>query len=104
MKTIQEQVADWHRETFPNATTKAVFNKLNEEVMELMHEINVADMNNIADLTKVFNEIADVIIVSCALVSKRGLFVDQVVLSKLEINKKRTWGKEGKDGSKERIK
>ena len=94
MKTLQDQIVEWHRATFPNATTKAIEDKLVEELEELRLVIQFANDSAVAE------EIADVLIVSCALLDRYGLDLEQTVLDKLEINKGRECDKSKCDKKK----
>jgi len=98
MKTIQEQVVDWHRDTFPIATLAAIEMKLIEECRELIAAIHAGNNSDIHD------EMADVRVVSVVWLERMGMDEDENTLDKLEINKKRTWGKEDHVGDRPRIK
>ena len=98
MIEIENKIEEWHTNTFPNATEKAIQDKLIEECIELLHAIKDKDTNNIIE------EIADVFIVSCSLLSRKGLSFNGVVTNKLEVNKKRVWGKEDSQGDRPRVK
>jgi len=96
MKTLQDQIVEWHISTFPNATTKAIEDKLIEELEELRLAVQFANDSAIAE------EIADVVIVACSWLARYGLEFEQVVLDKLEINKWRKWGREIENGDRPR--
>ena len=98
MNSIQEQIVEWHRATFPNASTDAVQDKLSEEAQELVDVLKDLPL----DTRDISLEIADVIIVSCALIDRWGLGIDQIVLDKLAVNRERAWGKETANGDRPR--
>ena len=98
MKTLQDQIVKWHRATFPNATTKAIEDKLIEELEELRLAVQFANNSAIAE------EIADVVIVACSWLARHDLDFEQTVLHKLEINKGREWGRETENGDRPREK
>jgi len=97
MNDIQKEIVKWHKETFPNATEQAIFDKLIEEATELS-EID----EEYAEVT--MDEIAYVIIVACSLLGRWGKDIDDVVNHKLFINKHRKWGKETANGDRPRDK
>jgi len=99
MKTLQDKIVKWHRATFPNASIRAIKNKLHEELNELDYAITVN-----GNKKEIVEEIADVVIVSCSLLARYGLDFEQTVLHKLEINKGREWGRETENGDRPREK
>lgn len=95
---IQEKVVSWHRETFPNATNEAIEEKLIEEAEELIEALRYKKQHCIIE------EIADVVIVSCALLGRFSADLSTVTLEKLTVNKNRNWGKETENGDRPRRK
>jgi len=99
MKTLQDKIVKWHYVTFPNASIRAIEEKLIEELEELDHAITVT-----GNKKEIIEEIADVVIVACSWLARYGLDFEQTVLHKLEINKGREWGKETENGDRPREK
>jgi len=95
IEDIEKEVLEWHRETFPNATDEAIDDKLQEEVAELNGEIYFGD-----DKGKKANEIADVCIVSIAMLARMHTSLSAIIAAKLAVNKARTWGPEQPDGNR----
>jgi len=103
MWDIEHKILEWHSETFPNATLKAVIEKLKEEVMEAHYSLAFNDLQSALE------ECADVFIVACAVAARRDLFEDNVSMSrviadKLAVIKARTWGPEDSEGDRPRVK
>ena len=96
MRNIQQQVVEWHRQTFPRATDQAIIDKLIEEAQELW------SVDGEESFFSMVEEVADVIIVACALFDRWGLDLKEEVLNKLEINKSREWGNETANGDRPR--
>jgi len=96
MEAIQDEIVKWHKETFPRATIQAILDKLDEELHEALDEIKGGD------LKKLFEELADVVIVTCALAGALGINFEDVIIWKLEVNKNRTWVKELPNGDRVR--
>ena len=99
MRKIQKEVVDWHQETFPVATLKAITDKMEEELVETLDEVrNGTDKNALAA------ELSDVVIVACSLLERLGIDFESAIRNKLETNKKRTWGPENSEGDRPRVK
>jgi len=98
MNPLQDKIIEWHRATFPNATTKAIEDKLIEELEELRLAVQFANNSAIVE------EIADVVIVACSWLARHDLDFEKVVLDKLDINKGREWGRETANGDRPREK
>ena len=99
MDKIEKKVLDWHKETFPNATDFAVWNKCQEEIRELFYAGSYGN--------EYLSEVADVIITNMALINKMSagsVSICDVIEWKLDINKSRKWGKEDLNGDRPRIK
>ena len=94
IEDIEKQVAEWHQETFPNATNGAVYHKLYEEVQELKDEL-VCYLHYGKGPKDIPAEIADVAIVSIALLARYGTTLSAVIAAKLAVNKTRVWGADG---------
>lgn len=95
MDEIQKDIVNWHKKTFPNATDEALNDKLAEESLELLEALVLGQGD-------VVEEIADVFIVSCTFLDRHGLSFADFVAKKMEINKKREWGEEVKNGDRPR--
>ena len=99
--TIDEEIVEWHKKTFPLCTFGSQLEKLDEEIKELCEAIRNGAKNHAA------KESADVYIVSLVLLKRfnshigsyfLGLFdeypvphLEDEVRKKMEINKKRVW-------------
>jgi NTP pyrophosphatase (non-canonical NTP hydrolase) len=105
---IEKEIAEWHRETFPNATQEAILDKLMEETAELVDAVRQADKRyHLGNVFDIFYEFADVFIVFVALldrVSIGKISVEDIVMAKLAVNKKRQWGEETANGDRPRVK
>jgi len=99
-KEVQEQVTEWHRDTFPNATEEAMKRKLEEETVELLEALFSKKENRDA----IVEELADVVIVASSLFNRWGVNLEMAVLKKLEVNKARAWGPEIANGDRPRVK
>lgn len=95
MENTEQDVIDWHKETFPKSTIVAIHDKLLEEILELQDSTDVRD---------IVDEIADVAIVSIVLLNRFNTSLSKQVRKKLEINKNRTWGTETTNGDRPRVK
>ena len=103
LEDIEKEVLAWHRETFPNATDSAVVHKLKEESNELYEAVWYCSYYGI-DKDEIPAEIADVAIVSIALLSRMNTSLSAVIAAKLAVNKARTWGPETENGDRKRVK
>jgi hypothetical protein len=100
---VEKQVIEWHKTTFPRASTDAIFNKFSEEMMEFEDEILVS-MPNIFE-GKTAEEFVDMIIVFMAARAKHNLPpLSELIAQKLEVNKNRAWGNETPSGDRTRAK
>lgn len=97
MNSIEKEVLEWHKATFPNATEDAVWKKLQEEAIELLDSIKFG-----IEFTE--EELADVCIVAIRLFDFHGMTLFEIIRDKLEINKSRKWGPETPSGDRPRIK
>ena len=97
MDKIEKLVTDWHLETFPNATNKAILDKAYEEIREFQAE-------SIHGYDGMFNEAADIAIVLIALCSRNGKSLSDLISHKMEINKLRVFENEDSEGGKWRSK
>ena len=103
MKNIQQEVVEWHKSCFPNATDDAILNKFLEEICELQIEVIRHEVSS-GQRKQISEELADVIIVGCSLLSRWDKDLEAEVLRKLEINKDRKWGPENEIGDRPRDK
>jgi NTP pyrophosphatase (non-canonical NTP hydrolase) len=104
MDSIEKDVLEWHRETFPRATLDAIQDKLQEELKEFIEVVKGKEKYKPVDY---WDELADVIIVNMVYVNRSSngeVTLEDIVRRKLEINKERTWGSELPDGSRPRVK
>lgn len=92
MNDIDEILA-WHKQTFPEFSSRNQETKLNEEIGEYHAAIDtVIETGLQSDLEKVREELADVIITAINMM--RYPEIQTLVKDKMAINLKRTW----KDG------
>ena len=72
---IQNEIADWHRKTFPTASLKDIGLKLAEESGEFCRAIVEQEHPSLhrASTNELGQEIGDVLIVCLALAAKAGL-------------------------------
>ena len=88
-----EEIVEWHKKTFPDATFESQILKLEEELFEYNKSYDE-------------EELADVLIVSIVLAKRfksqigYDIFAyyydkccDELIIEKMKINKKRTWHK-----------
>ena len=59
-KDVQDQVATWHRNTFPNATEEAILDKLEEETEKLARKIASKSPVQTAFIKALVNKGADI--------------------------------------------
>lgn len=98
---IEKDIAEWHKETFPNATQGAILGKVREEAGELL------DATYRGTIIEVLEEFADVFITISAFISRseiNWLSLEDIIEAKLNVNKKRQWGKETENGDRPRVK
>lgn len=105
LSSLKEEISEWHRATFPSCSMDSQKEKLFEETEELFVEITKYN-----DSDTLYEEIADVYIVSVVLFSRYNLFIGKMmceyieknlcinhahllaeVRAKMEINKNRKW-------------
>ena len=104
MMDIEHKILEWHNLTFPRATNRAIIDKLQEEIQEAMESLVFGNLQQLLE------ECADIFIVACSLAARRDLFEDnvmsmsRVIADKLEVNKRRIWGKETENGDRPRVK
>lgn len=92
---IEKEVLEWHKETFPNATTAAVMRKCIEESHEKVEAMLLDEpVKNIA------MEIADETITNIVWLNRHGFSLEGVVRDKLAILYSREWGEELEDGNR----
>lgn len=84
---LKDEILEWHKKTFPNSTIDQQWRKLCEEIAEMAKE---------EDTERLSEEIADFIIALTALQYRYGFKLDKYVSDKMQINKARIWGNDGK--------
>lgn len=100
---IEKDVLEWHSKTFPKATIRAIVDKMYEEWREFDDEACRSGMD-IFDGESA-EEFVDMCIVFIAGRNKLNLSpLSELIRNKLEINKKRSWGKETENGDRPRVK
>lgn len=103
MESLENEIIEWHRETFPNATMKAKQKKLVEECKELLAALIYGNLQDALE------EAADIFIVSVSIAADREHFennvsMTRVIAEKLKVNKVREWGDENEIGDRPRVK
>jgi NTP pyrophosphatase (non-canonical NTP hydrolase) len=96
------EVTQWQRETFPNATSLSKLHHLNEEIKELFDAISLAHGY---DATRL--EFADCFLLLFGAAKAYGMSYDDIVKcidDKMEICRKRKWGKPDENGVVKHIK
>lgn len=99
-----DSVTKWQRETFPQSTPAAKCHHLKEEIEELLKECEKFPFENRADLGK---ELADCFILLMGVADTAGFGYRDVCLEikrKMQINKKRKWGKADENGVVKHVK
>ncbi len=94
MQKLCNDITDWQDKQFPTATVESKLKHLKSEINELLDNPN-DDM-----------EYADCFMLLIGAADKARISLDALVFAvrkKLEINKKRKWGKSNKDGFTEHI-
>ena len=97
MDKLQVDVELWHIKTFPKANNKAILDKAFEEIREFTAEA-------VHGYDEMYEEAADIVLVFMALFARNNKSLEKEVRLKFDINQSRAWGKEDKNGGKERIK
>lgn len=87
MTELEKEIVEWHIKAFPNSTIEQQWRKLCEEIAEMAKE---------EDIERLSEEIADFIIALTALQYRYGFKLDKYVSDKMQINKARIWGNDGK--------
>ena len=101
--TVDEDIVEWHKKTFPDVTMDSQLKKLDEEIGELCEAIKAGVKNHAV------KEVADVYIVSRVLADRFNSWIGNYFLGlldeypvprmmsevekKMEINKNRIWHK-----------
>lgn len=83
--STQSQIAQWARETFPDATIHNIIDKYTDEADELYTILYGEDEYAIAD------ELADVAILLYQIADRCGVDLDMAVAGKFDANRARTW-------------
>lgn len=100
MKKLIEDVVQFQRETFPSATHKSKLFHLLKEVEELIEELETFESGG-GSMKRIESEYADCFILLIGSFSYAGFEykdIERIVREKLEINKKRKWGKPDSNG------
>jgi NTP pyrophosphatase (non-canonical NTP hydrolase) len=83
----QHTVSDWADATFGPASSNArVAARANEEMAELLRALTADDWHD-----KAAEEVADVVIVLCRLMTRLGRDMGEEIDRKMAINRKRQW-------------
>lgn len=91
MTSVLTETQQWCRATFPQGTVWGILTHLERELAELCQRPHDA------------HEIADVVILCCALAEWQGIDLDAAVRAKLAINRTRTWGQPDAEGAIEHV-
>lgn len=102
MQELENEIIEWYRATFPNATFDAKRKKMVEECRELISALFFGSTQDILE------EAADIFIVAVSLAADKKVFEDnvtmrRVIADKLAVNKARVWGEETDDGDRQRV-
>lgn len=97
------EITEWQKVTFPQATPISKLHHLEQEVAELMTEINDGQTGYISETqdNKIKLEFADCFLLIFGAAAAYGMtFADicQAIDDKFTINKNRTWGKPDANG------
>jgi NTP pyrophosphatase (non-canonical NTP hydrolase) len=98
MNKLQSEIYDWQRKTFPDSNCSSMFHHLVKEIKELSNALE----NDNKD--KVYEELADCMILLFGIAGLYRFDVESMIKAKMEINKKRKWGKPDSNGVVEHIK
>lgn len=88
---MQDEVNEWQRKTFPEATPKTIAAHLLREAKELYAQ------------PEDWEEVADIQILLFGMADSLGIDLYRIVKAKLEINKLRQWGQPDEQGVIEHI-
>jgi phosphoribosyl-ATP pyrophosphohydrolase len=94
IEDIEKEVIEWHRATFPNATEKAILDKFDEEVIELV--------NSLMGHGNMVEELADICIVAIALLNRLDTSLAECIRMKMNVNILRKWGPEDETGNRKK--
>jgi len=93
------EVTEWQKKTFPQATTISKLHHLKQEVEELFKAIEYLDPEDPEDHVK--PEFADCFLLLFGAAKAYGMTYEEItkcIEDKFEINKLRKWGEADKDG------
>ena len=93
-KTQFKEIVTWQDKTFGEATPQSKLAHLDEELIELKEAIEAGSADQ-------YLEFADCFLLLFGAAAKAGMSYDDIceaIDSKMEINKKRKWGKPDKNG------
>lgn len=102
IEQVVEQFHEWQVETFKNATPISKLKHLEQEVIEL-----IIELTDSADEEKIKSEYADCFALLFGSARARGYTMQDIadfLLAKLEVNKRRKWGKPDENGVVNHIK
>lgn len=100
-KSLDQQICEWHEDTFPNATDQAIERKFHEELQEFEKEYYAW---RLSAPNSIF-EFADMYIVYAAYLKRvHNESLAQYIENKLNVNKGRIWGEEDENGDRPRCK
>jgi hypothetical protein len=97
------EITEWQKKTFPNATKFSKLAHLDQELRELVMALH---SENETEQGKQY-EFADCFLLLFGAACAHGMTYDDIccaIAGKMEINEKRTWGKPDKDGVVNHIK
>ena len=104
LSDLTRDFGGWADTTFENPPIQAYGRKLAHEVNELNNDLEDfgKDRDN-PDRTSIGAELADCLLVLCAIANRAGVNLEQEARKKFEINKGRTWVKQA-DGTHQHVK
>lgn len=97
MAPIQDQIAEWSKETFGSENVDAVLSHLDEEHDELYDAIKRPRPGGVAE------ELADMAILLYKIAALMSVDLDEAVQDKHGINTNRSWGPSGPNGVRHHI-
>ena len=104
LQKLMDEVSEWQHKTFESVECVNIAEHLRLEAIELKEAIET-DEDSVSPFknTKLVGlEFADCLILLASCAKKYGFTSDELIelaFHKLEINKKRTWGKQNEDGT-----
>lgn len=95
LSDLQQDIGKWVNSIFKKGTPLSFTKHLAKEVLELQEVIR--------GRKPIDGELADVVILACAIAHRAGLDLETIVEDKMKVNKKRKWGLPDKDGIVEHL-